>query len=266
MPTPKRGYYIDGKRVPSVTTILKAGAFLPSDVLCWWSSGLAIDRIFERLASEAPSDDAGNPLALTFAGVLADEGFRESLKKDAKSQWYRTRDRAGKVGSALHDAIEGFPNEPEYDEEWSSAEWARIFHGFKNHGDWVARRKPRIVAQEVQLLSRELRSGGTPDLVVKVGEHTFLTDHKSSRSVSSSVVPQLGAYAFMLEEQMNIRVDGAIVFHHPAPEDERTTPEMRVLPLTRAQLDVGVETFRACRILYDLIPQCAKAVGKGDEL
>lgn len=229
MPTPRQGYYIDGVRVPSVTQVLGITAFTPTDALCGWAAKLA---------------------------------------KQGKD-WKQERNRAGFVGTAIHSAIEGYPNDPEYNPDYNADEWERIFGAFKMHGEWVKRRRPQILLQEVQLLSKELRVGGTPDLVLKVADAPYLTDHKSSKNVDAKAVTQVAAYAYMVKEVTGIEVAGGIIFHHPpkdSPAGKRYVAEcgepFKAIPVPASTLfGPGLEAFRAARALYDLAPKLKDAVG-----
>lgn len=210
MATPRNGYFIDGEKVPSVTQVLGVGSFMPTDALCSWA---------------------------------------EKLAKEGKG-WRKTRDRAGYIGSAIHDAIEAYPAMPVHKDDYSTEEWDRIHAAWEAHGEWWTRKRPTIVAQEIQLLSRELRTGGTPDLVVRLdvgkGEPLpFLLDHKSGKNIGAKEAAQMGAYAHMLKEQLGIEVAGCIIMHHP----DGKPFEAKVLTLE--QLAAGLAAFRSCRALYD---------------
>lgn len=221
MATPKAGYSIDGVRVPGVTTVLGVGSFLPTDALCTW------------------------------AGKLGAAG----------QNWREVRDRAGFIGSAIHDAIEHYPLMPVKKDEWTLPEWERIFGAWEAHDKWWQEKKPAIVVQEVQLLSRELRCGGTPDLVVRLpvaGKDEpglFLLDHKSGKSASGpKEAAQMGAYAAMLKEQLGIEVEGCIILHHPAGAP------FAAIPFSREQLAAGLAAFKACRALYVAVAELKKAL------
>lgn len=233
MPTPRAGYTLDGVRVPSVTQVLGVCAFTPTDALCSW------------------------------AAKLAREG----------KNWKDVRNRAGFVGTAAHSAIEGYPNEPEYNPEFTPEEWERVHMAFQAHGEWVKRRRPQILLQEVQLVSKELRVGGTPDLVVKVNGEPYLTDHKTSKSIDAKAVTQVSAYAHMVKEQTGIDVAGAIIFHHPeksTPSGKRYLKEngefpFKAVPLSKDVLLKGLEAFKAARALYELGPELKAALGLPEE-
>jgi hypothetical protein len=221
MATPKAGYTIDGVKVPGVTTVLGVGSFMPTDALCTWSAKLA----------------------------------------KAGKDWRAQRDRAGFIGSAIHDAIEHYPAMPVKKDEWTVPEWERIFAAWEAHDKWWQEKRPAIVVQEVQLLSRELMCGGTPDLVVRLpveGKEEpglFLLDHKSGKSAGGpKEAAQMGAYAAMLKEQLSIEVEGCIILHHP--EGQPFTP----IPFNREQLAAGLATFKACRQLYSSMQALKKAL------
>lgn len=216
MPTPRRGYYVDGVRVPSVTTVLKAGSFMDGDALCGWAAKLA----------------------------------------RAGKDWRTERERAGYVGTAVHDAIESLPSQPVRRPDYSDAEWDRIAGAVQSHTEWVARHRPKTVLQEVQLVSRELRVGGTPDLVVKLGddEDLLLTDHKTGKRLTGKEVAQVSAYAHMLQECVGLPVKGVLIFHHPSDAP------FRVVALGPDMLREGLRAFKLCRELYDLVVPLNDAV------
>lgn len=53
--------------------------------------------------------------------------------------------------------------------------------------------------------------GGTLDLLIKIGEKTYLIDFKTSNHVTFNYFLQLAAYRYMLREIENINIDGVIV-------------------------------------------------------
>ena len=222
MPTPKKGYYLDGEKLPSVTQVLGLAAFVPTDALCTWASKLA----------------------------------REG--KD----WREERNRAGMVGTAIHDAIEGYPNLPREDDRLTDEEVLRRMNAWEAHGDWVARHRPKVLLQELQLISPSLRVGGTPDLILKLDDTPVITDHKSSKQVDAKAVAQVGTYAFMVQEVTGVEVQGGIIFHHPPPDSfhgrryiRETGKAFRAIPLTKDDLAAGLAAFRLLRPLYDLVPR-----------
>jgi len=215
VPTPKKGYWIDDTRVPSVTQVLSVASVMSTDALCGWAA---------RLAKEG---------------------------KD----WREERNRAGYIGTLAHDAIESFPAEPALPPDLNEGEVARIRAAWEAHAAWVERHKPKVVLQEVQLVSRSLFVGGTPDLVVEVDGARVLLDHKTGKSVDGKVLMQLGAYAELLRECVGIEVEAALVMHHPAGRP------FEAKPLTKSDLALGLDAFKKVRALYDLIPQLNKAFG-----
>ncbi len=223
MPTPRRGYHIDGVKVPSVTQVLGCLNFTPTDALCQWAGKLAVE-----------TGEAG--------------------------AWRKSRDRSGKVGTAVHDIVEHYPA-PAVRPDWATdEEWQRMQRAWDDHDGWFQATRPTIVLQEVQLVSRKLRVGGTPDLVVRIADPVgeaklYLVDHKTSKSLDAKAVAQVAAYAAMVEENNDVAIDGAIILHHSVASGFKDQP------ITRAQLDQGLEAFKAARIVYDLVGPLKEAVG-----
>jgi hypothetical protein len=65
----------------------------------------------------------------------------------------------------------------------------------------------------------------------------------------------------MVTENTGNIIDGAIVFHYPAPKKDGDKPGFNVVPVGPAALAKGLEAFRAARALYDLQGDLRSAVG-----
>lgn len=226
MPTKRKGYFIDGVKVPSVTQVLGSLNFTPTDALCQWAGKLAVET--------------GEPGA-----------------------WRGARNQAGKVGTAVHDIVEHYPAEAVRPPWATDEEWARMAKAWEDHDGWFRCMRPTIVLQELHLVSRSLMAGGTPDMVVKlsdpVGEdRIYLVDHKTSKSLDAKAVAQCAAYAAMVTELHDMEISGAIILHHSIKSG------FNAVSITREQLDVGLVAFKAARAVYDCIAPLKEAVGAAE--
>jgi hypothetical protein len=160
----KKGYRTkDGKRVPSVTTVL--GRFKEAGGLIHWAWSLGIEGEDYRQARDAAAD----------AGSITHDWVEDTVH-----------------GTPLRE----FPNAaPE------TIVLARTaLDAFR---DWVELNEVKWLATEFPLVSETHRFGGTPDALALVRGKRYLLDWKSSNRVYGEHVCQVGAYrALMLENGM----------------------------------------------------------------
>lgn len=123
-------------------------------------------------------------------------GFNEYLKKlgfnaDAELE------KAGNEGSKIHDAIDRWlkGERVSWVDEKGNAnyilkEWIMI----KKAVEFFIVHKPEILAQEISILDKDLKIGGTIDLVCKINNEIWLIDYKSSNYIWKTHELQLSAY------------------------------------------------------------------------
>lgn len=192
MATPTNGYWLDGKRLPSVTTIL--GRFKESGSLIKWAYRQGRDH--QRL------EDAGQPAP------------RDLYDKDA------TTAQAALAGTIAHDMIETFilGQHPEANEEVVAVEiatkygagredgpapevLARARNSFRQFIEWWSNTRLSVTHTEMGLMSKLHRYGGTLDAVGTDSKgRVVLIDWKTSNAVYGDYLYQLAAYALLLEE------------------------------------------------------------------
>ncbi len=160
MPHPAKGYSVNGKKVPGVTTII--GRFKDSGGLLFWA--------FEQ-------------------GKAAERGEIEKL--------YDKRDEAGEAGTLAHSLVEAhihgeaLPDISTYPAEIA----AQAKQGFENYLHWQEDNKIEIVYQETELVSSTHLFGGCLDAIGKDsrGNLTIL-DWKTSNGVYQDYLIQIAAY------------------------------------------------------------------------
>lgn len=162
VPTPLSGYWLDGERLPSVTTIL------------------------------FPYNPGGSDPLIAWAKRLWEEG------KDHIAE----RNKAGQIGTMAHEAIEFWAKGAEYpflgDPE--IVEPARMaFEGFLK---WADQSKFKITHTEMRLTSKTHRYGGTLDVAGFTGNgQRALGDWKTSTYLKETMLMQVAAYAHLWNEE-----------------------------------------------------------------
>lgn len=160
MPHPRKGYYIDGKQVPGVTTII--GRFKDSGGLLYWA--------FEQ-------------------GKACQRGEIASL--------YDKRDEAAEAGTLAHSLVESYihgidlPDLSAYPE--AIATQAR--QGYENYRRWQDDNRIQIIYQEMELVSPLHRYGGCPDAIGRDSHGNLcILDWKTSNGVYQDYLIQIAAY------------------------------------------------------------------------
>ena len=122
------------------------------------------------------------------------------------------RDRAGAIGTNVHDALEqialGYTirwTSPEKKELYTLEEWKMIKKGY----DFLKTYNPKVLHVERRLVSDKMRIGGTVDLIVEMGGKNWLIDWKTSKSIADTYHIQQAVYAKMIEEKLGIKIHQA---------------------------------------------------------
>lgn len=170
-PTPKEGYYLNGKRVPSVSTILGN--------LGWGSEALrnkAVELTRQGVDYQAEWNEAA--AVGTCAHAMIDDYLNQ-----------RTFDLDAFPQSIVNRALPPF-------------------HSFRQ---WALEHQIDLIDSEFPLVSSALRFGGTPDFLVRMGREVVLIDVKTSNWLFPSHVIQVVAYMDLIAECRNIHVSRGIV-------------------------------------------------------
>ena len=167
-------YTLDGKRIPSVTTILGA---LDKPGLPYWAAGLvARDAITNHDYWGQRIHNGEDP---------------EQVIRDLKRTPWKERDKAARRGTRIHQVLEaaahGDPTDCPRD----------LLPMAQQAVDLLDREDVRTLETEARGYNRELWYAGTIDLIATVRGETWLLDWKSSRSVHETHVIQVAAYAHM---------------------------------------------------------------------
>jgi hypothetical protein len=180
-------YYLDGKLLAGVTTILKTispvsfdeegNVTSKTDMLMAWAVKLvaeACDQNAEKIA-------------------LAKGKERQNIIAECKRAYKQTRDKAAGHGTDIHAAIEAYLKDgtiPADEQAIKAVEYVK--HHLKNS---------KVLYIEKQLYSRTLKIAGTCDLVFENDNgEIVLADFKTSSRFYPEMFWQIAGYSLMLRE------------------------------------------------------------------
>lgn len=165
MPTAAKGYYTaDGKRVPSVTTILGAFKSNVDGLLYWaWNEGRE-GRDFRETSKKACD-----------AGTLAHDAVEGWIRRKQKPNWnayhpIADQDVIGKAKTA-----------------------------YESFREWAKQSRIKVDQTEVQLVSEKHRFGGCFDGITFGGKRAIL-DWKTSGGIYPDYAKQVRAYGGLWDE------------------------------------------------------------------
>ncbi len=177
MATPSKGYWLDGKRLPSVTTILSR--FKDSGGLMFWAFQQGLEQGIE--VGEGTNTEAPN--------------------------LYRKRDEAACAGTLAHEMVEAYVNGENHMKLLKKKNGAEIneqaLNAFQQFREWQENSQIEIIShyQEIQMISEKHRYGGTPDAIGRNSNgELVLLDWKTSSGIYSDMLLQLSAYKTLWEE------------------------------------------------------------------
>lgn len=225
----KHAYYLDGKQMTGVTTILSV---ISKPQLISWASRMAIDYVREHL------DD--------IYGVykVDDEKFEELLK-NAQNAHAQKRDKAADIGSQAHKWCEvwikaimsgGEPIRPQ-------KELSLMTDNFLK---WVGEAKPRFLASEKVVYSKEKFYAGTLDFVAEIDGKTYLGDIKTGSGIYQEMWLQTAGYQLALEEtEPEMKIDGHIIVN--------ITKDGKLNVETHYDYETAKQGFLACLAIYKIL-------------
>ena len=187
MPTPRQGYKAaDGKKIPSVTTILKIKD--PGALINWAYRTGREHGVLEGQGQPAPSGlyEGSDILAI---GTCVHSMCEAWVKGDEPML-------------VLEKALE---EETVNDKATFRAQAASAYSAFEF---WCKGTQLEIVDCEVAVISETHRYGGTLDFIGKLNGKLVLGDFKTSNGVWPEYLCQLAAYAKAYEETTGHKIDG----------------------------------------------------------
>ena len=176
MATPKKGYWLDGKRLPGTTTII--GRFKNSAGLMHWA--------FQQ-------GQSGTSHLYEQANIAADIGTL--------------------AHSMIEHHING--EDPRIGLSAVDAEHAdKATNAFEMYLEWEAQTGLKFLSkyQEIQLVSPEYKFGGTPDAIGEIDGKIWLLDWKTSNGVYADYLIQLAAYRHLINDGIQIKTGAPLPF------------------------------------------------------
>lgn len=267
MATPSGGYRNkDGKRVPSVTTVL--GRFKDSGGLIKWAynqgrehEGVALrNREIRQLGALRDCTSGATQVGVEAAGevLLGDEWWDRELEYEP-AHLYDVTAKAAEAGSIAHDLIEDHcltgRVQEHVREKWETAApdvIKRAWNSYHQFVRWQEMTKIRVIETETGGVSELHQYGGTFDgLAEDNNGDLVLIDWKTSNAVYGEYLIQLAAYAQIVRETsgrevkafhlLRVRKETADFSHH-----------------SWENLDEELEAFILMRRLYEMVYRIGK--------
>ena len=77
--------------------------------------------------------------------------------------------------------------------------------------EWNSQVKPEYVESEIKLINDKFKTGGTCDLILKIGKKTVIADLKTSKGLYDEFIIQLGAYRKLYELQTGVKINAGLL-------------------------------------------------------
>ena len=191
----------EGLHMTSVTSIIDAGT--PKPGLLYWATGL----IGEKMVSEAET----RPDYLIARLTDPDD----DPVKWVKNIPYTRRDKAGKLGTEIHEIVELLSKGEPYKHLVTAANSAYVEQFKKFWKDF----NPTLKYAEAIVLNPDKLYAGTFDAIMEINGKTVLVDYKTGKNVYAETTLQTAAYRFaewMLVKDKVVpvpKVDHCMVLH-----------------------------------------------------
>ena len=229
-------YWLDGKRVPNVTTIIRGGVPIPT--LVDWSARMTAEWVYDHQAELPALMSGGRAPAVAFLSGIHNE----------------VRDRAGVKGTQVHTLAEAIihdqPTEVPQELAGYVAGYVRFLNEFQ----------PEPILTERPVANRALRYAGRPDLIAELGGQLWLLDNKTSTYVYGDTALQCAAYA---RSEVYLNAEGE---ERPMPHIERIgvvhigPMGTELYPL--GDIDTAFTEFAAARATYEGTKRRRRLIGE----
>lgn len=207
-------YFLEGKRIPSVTTLL---GNLSKPGLVWWSAKEGAAAVQARVL------ELGDEIE---SGLVNVEGFASELYELARTAHAKRKNKAAAKGNVVHAAIERYHSDffnaaPPDEDTPARVAWDAFIEWFSGSG-------LRVVSTERKIVCPQGRYAGRLDLLLQDGElpiadhvpDLFVADIKTSNGVYSEMVLQNAGYADAIEHETGRQVAGTKVLWLPEGADK----------------------------------------------
>lgn len=171
MPTPRKGYSLNGKSVPGVTTVI--GRYKDGSALMQWAHSCGLRRVDYK-------EESGNAAKIGTAAHDAIERSIRCVPQEADPVAYYELPPGG------------------------MAKARRCFEAWKVWNEAV---RPQYVDVEPQLVNAEHGYGGTIDAVAKIDGKLVLLDWKTSNAIYPETALQVAAYKHLWYNNGGDKID-----------------------------------------------------------
>ena len=166
-----------------------------------------------------------------------------------KGQLYQDElKKAGDIGTALHDLAEIHIKEEYYELPQDE----KVRNCFNQFLEWWDNNNYKVTWTEKHFCSEKYLYGGTPDLLVN---ENILVDFKTSKGIYSDYLVQGSAYAKLIEENENRKIDKFIICRFPKDNSQTEIKEF-----SKEDLDNAFSYFELLRKAFDLDKQINKLI------
>lgn len=208
-------YYLEGKHIPSVTTIL---GNLSKPGLVWWSAKVGAEAVKEWWEEHALIN-----LVERLKVAQVDEEDIETLYNLARYQHSKKLQKAATKGSLVHNAVEQF-HEDFFNAERPTDERAAI--AFDAFVEWWSEHGFTMVSTERKIVGRNNDYAGRMDLLCRSEDgDLYVCDMKTSNGIYLESIVQNAAYADAVEAEMGEPIVGTKVLWLPEHLDKMIVVE-----------------------------------------
>lgn len=209
----KHSYTLNGNHVPGVTTMIHSG-YVTSSALVSWMKGQTAEAMFDALTQPDQTSDQGfYPREAMWPISVAK---RKELVKEAKAADKKKSEEAAAIGTLTHDFA--FYTETETENKAQLAETLRLIEAHQDRekilgcigqfNEWKKTNNDELVASERIVASTVLQAGGKFDRLARRNGKLIISDFKTAGSMYLDQMIQMAAYAIMIEEWMEMKVEG----------------------------------------------------------
>lgn len=167
---------LDGKNLNGITTILSV---INKPALIQWSANMAVDFLQNVIKEGVP-----------YAELQLSEWFKE-----AKTAHRKKKEKAGDIGTAIHEAVEKFIKEglKKNDDEL-------VQKCLNNFISFAKENKVKFLESEKNLYSRKHWLGGIVDFICEIDGEVWVGDIKTASGIYPENFLQMAGYQIMIEE------------------------------------------------------------------
>lgn len=207
-------YYLDGKPLTGVTTIL---GVIAKPSLIQWAADEAVKHLgWFDTRYIGNQEDAARENANNIFNNLKNLSLKDFLitLSQARTQHAKRKTAAGSVGTYAHKWIETYV-QAKIDEVELPKRDPVIGHMTDNFVKWAEDNKVKFLASEQRVYSRKYWYGGTFDILCEKNGQMFIVDIKTGSGIYPEHFFQMGGYQIAIEELQGFpaKINGHLVLN-----------------------------------------------------